>query len=146
MCVWGGSECQQSEQENPVMSVTGEARVSEIMSLNIQVSSTGKTKIQQLLLGRVLESGCWSHPLFFCCCYFFYWWVSGYVSVFSPLPDLHPEPPEKGTAPLVLFVLTDRHTVQLFGSVRIQICIAHLHPNASAYWEYMVSLAVRGCT
>lgn len=73
----GGSECKQSEQEDPVMSVTGEARVSEIMSLNIQVSSTGKTEIQQLLLGRVLESGCWSHPLFFCCCYFFYWWVRG---------------------------------------------------------------------
>lgn len=67
----GGSECQQSEQEDPVMSVTGEARVSEIMSLNIQVSSTGKTKIQQLLLGRVLESGRWSHPLFFLLLLFF---------------------------------------------------------------------------
>lgn len=84
---------------------TGETRLSEIKSqqlqwacspssLNMQVPATGKTKVQGLLLGRVYEPRCWRHPLF-----------SGggaggggvCLHVF-PLTDLHPKPPEKGTA------------------------------------------------
>lgn len=47
--MYGGSDCQQSQQEDPAISVTAEIRVSEIKSLNTQVSATEKTKIQQLL-------------------------------------------------------------------------------------------------
>lgn len=67
----GGSECQQSEQEDPVMSETGEVRVSEIKSLNIQVSATGKSKIQQLLLGReCLKTAAGNTYIFFVAIFF----------------------------------------------------------------------------
>lgn len=98
---------------------------------------------------RVLEDSCWKHLHFFCC-YFFYWWVSGYVSVwfFSPLPDVHPEPPEIDTAwdpgAVCVHVSAHRHTVELFGSVCIYVCVAHLYPHASAYWEYVLFCCIWG--
>lgn len=65
------------------MSVTGEVRVSEIKSLNIQVSATGKTKIQQPLPGReCLKTAAGDTP-FFCCCFFTGGWVGTCLYDFS---------------------------------------------------------------